>query len=253
MARQRKGRLPGQRVLITGASSGVGEATARLFAAEGAKVALVARRRTALRRIAGELGQNAIALPADVADPKCVARVVGRAARTFGGLDIVVNSAGIIFPLALKDLTPQLWQRQIDVNLSGTFHVAREAALRMMEGNGGSIVNVGSELSLVGAALYAAYCASKAGVMGLTKALALELAPKVRVNCICPGPIDTPMMDSELAWFPDPEATRQAAVDRVPLKRFATAEEVAEAILFIAVAPYCTGSIFSVDGGTTAI
>lgn len=251
MARRRKGRLEGLRTLVTGASSGVGEATARLFAAEGAKVALVARRRTALARLAAELGGEALALPADVADPKAVARVVAKTVAAFGGLDIVVNSAGIVYPAALKDVTPELWRQHIDVNLSGTFYVAREAALRMTKG--GSIVNVGSELSLVGTALYAPYCASKAGVMGLTRALAHELAPAIRVNCVCPGPIDTPMMDAELAWFPDPDATRKAVTDRVPLKRFATADEIAETILFIAVTPYCTGSIFSVDGGTTAV
>ena len=248
------GKLKGKRAIITGATSGVGKATAALFIAEGATVGLIARRADALGEIAGRLGGNAMALPADVADDKAVAAAVERFAGAHGGIDIAVNSAGIDGPAPLRDLTPEVWRRQIDVNLSGTFYLAREAGLRMMAGEGGVIINLGSELALVGMGLYAHYCASKFGVIGLTKALAHELAPKVRVNCICPGPIDTPMMDAELAWFPDPAATRKMAVDRVPLKRFAGAEEIARAILFFATdAPFATGSVFSIDGGTTAI
>jgi NAD(P)-dependent dehydrogenase (short-subunit alcohol dehydrogenase family) len=247
-------RLQGKRVIVTGASSGVGKATAMLFAEEGATVGLIARRADLVKDIASALGARAMALPADVADDKAVASAVESFARLHGGIDIVVNAAGIDGPASLKDLTPEVWRRQLDVNLSGTFYVAREAGLRMMEGEGGVIINLGSELSLVGMGLYAHYCASKFGVIGLTKALAHELAPKVRVNCICPGPIDTPMMDAELEWFPDPVATRQAAIDRVPLKRFATPQEIARAILFFAVdAPFATGSVFSIDGGTTAV
>ena len=183
-----------------------------------------------------------------------ICKSLSRLPTAHGGVDIAVNSAGIDGPSTLADLTPEIWRRQIDVNLSGSFYVAREAALRMLSGDGGQVINVSSELGLVGMGLYVHYCASKFGVIGLTKALAHELAPKVRVNCICPGPIDTPMMDAELEWFGDPAVTRKAAIERVPLKRFATPEEVARAILFFATdAPYATGSIFSLDGGTTAI
>ncbi len=246
--------LKGKRAIVSGASSGVGKATAALFIDEGATVGLIARRADSLGEIAARLGKNAMALPADVADDKAVAVAVARFAKAHGGLDIAVNSAGIDGPASLKDLTPEIWRQQIDVNLSGTFYLAREAGLRMMAGDGGVIINLGSELALVGMGLYAHYCASKFGVVGLTKALAHELAPKVRVNCICPGPIDTPMMDAELEWFPDPVATRKMAIERVPLKRFATAQEIARAILFFATdAPFATGSVFSIDGGTTAI
>jgi NAD(P)-dependent dehydrogenase (short-subunit alcohol dehydrogenase family) len=249
-----KQRLAGKRALVTGASSGVGKATAALFAAEGAVVGLIARREDTLAAVAADIGKSAIALPADVADDKAIAIAIDRFARDQGGIDIVVNAAGIDGPAPLKDLTPEVWRRQLDVNLSGTFYVAREAGLRMLAGEGGVIINLGSELALVGMGLYAHYCASKFGIIGLTKALAHELAPKVRVNCICPGPIDTPMMDAELEWFPDPAATRKAAIERVPLKRFATSEEIAKAILYFSVdAPFGTGSIFSIDGGTTAV
>lgn len=247
-------RLKGMRAIVSGATSGVGKATAELLVREGACVGLVARRESLLRELAAALGIGATPLPCDVADDKAVALAVETFVRARGGVDIVVNAAGIDGPAPLADLTPEVWRRQLDVNLSGTFYLARECALRMVAGQGGVIINLGSELSLVGMGLYAHYCASKSGVIGLTKALAHELAPKVRVNCICPGPIDTPMMDAELAWFPDPEATRKAAVERVPLKRFATAEEIAKAVLFLAVdAPFATGSILSIDGGTTAV
>lgn len=247
-------RLNAKRAIITGASSGVGKATAELFAAHGAKVGLIARRADILNDVAAPLGGSAMALPADVADDKAVARAVERFANAEGGIDVVVNAAAIDGPAHLKDLTPEIWRQQIDINLSGTFYVAREAALRMMAGDGGVIINVGSELGLIGMGLYVHYCTSKFGVVGLTKALAAELAPKVRVNCICPGPIDTPMMDAEIEWFGNPEETRKMAIERVPLKRMATAEEIAKSILFFAAdAPYATGSIFSIDGGTTAI
>jgi NAD(P)-dependent dehydrogenase (short-subunit alcohol dehydrogenase family) len=248
-------KLEGKSVIITGASSGVGKASAELFVQEGARVGLIARREDHLSALVDELGPAAIYAVADIADDKQVATAVSHLADGLGGIDVLVNSAGIDGPAPLEALTPEIWRRQIDVNLSGTFYVAREAALRMRrDGSKGAIINLGSELGLMGMGLYVHYCASKFGVVGLTKALAAELAPDIRVNCICPGPIDTPMMDAELEWFPDPAATRIAAIARVPMQRFATPEEVARAILFFAAdAPFATGSVFSLDGGTTAV
>jgi NAD(P)-dependent dehydrogenase (short-subunit alcohol dehydrogenase family) len=239
------------RALITGASSGVGLATARMIHERGGSVAMVARRADVLEEVVAELGDRAIALPADVSDPDAVAAAVAAAFDALGDIDLVVNSAGVDGPAPLEDLDARKWQTTIGVNLSGSFYVAREAALRMTHG---SIVNLGSELSSIGMGLFVDYCASKAGVIGLTKAMAAELAPRgIRVNVVCPGPIDTPMMESELAWFPDPEAVRIEAINRVPLKRWATPEEVAEAVLFMASATFATGACLALDGGTTAI
>jgi NAD(P)-dependent dehydrogenase (short-subunit alcohol dehydrogenase family) len=206
-----------------------------------------------LEQLAGEIGTAALALPTDVTDSRAVREAVARAHDELGGLDIVVNAAGVGMPTPLETLDPQGWQEVIDVNLSGTFFVARDAGLRMLADGGGSIVNVGSELSQVGMGLYSAYCASKFAVIGLTKALAAELAPTVRVNVVCPGPIDTPMMDAELDWFPDPEATRREATERVPLKRFASPDEVVSAIRMLALAPFATGAVLPFDGGTTMV
>ena len=244
--------IANKKILVTGASSGVGLAAARRYAGEGAKVALLARRADALADLAAELGDAALPLTTDITDPEAVRSSVASAWDELGGLDLAVHAAGTGMPTPLEDLDPDGWREVIDTNLSGTFFVDREVGLRMLDAGAGSIVNVGSELSVIGMAQYSAYCASKFGVIGLTKALAAELAPTVRVNVVCPGPIDTPMMDAELEWYPDPVATRQEAIERVPLKRFADPAEVVEAITFVGLrAPFATGSVLPLDGGTT--
>lgn len=244
--------IAGKRVLVSGASSGVGEAAARAFVAEGAFVALLARRADRLQSIAAELGENASAIPVDVSDHDAVARAVSAANEFLGGIDVVVNAAGIAQEAALADLSASDWRRMIDIDLSGTFYVAREAALLMLASGGGSIINIGSDLGSVGHAGYAHYGAAKAGVIGLTKNMAAELAPTVRVNVVCPGPIDTPMMEGELAGAEDPERARRDGMAKVPLGRFATANEIVAAIrLFAVEAPFATGAILPIDGGTT--
>jgi NAD(P)-dependent dehydrogenase (short-subunit alcohol dehydrogenase family) len=248
------GRLDGRAALITGASSGIGEATARAFVREGAEVTLLARRREQLESLAASLGDGAVATVADVRDPAAIAAAVKQTVDRFGRLDVVVNSAGVVHPLSLADLDADAWRETIDTNLSGSFYVAREAGLHMSENGGGSIVNVGSDLSILGMPMYVAYCASKAGVIGLTKALAAELAPKVRVNAVCPGPVDTPMLAAEFKCFPDPAAAHDVTLERLPLKRFATAEEVAGAVLYLAAdASYATGTTLEFDGGSTFV
>lgn len=247
-------RLEGQAALIAGASSGVGLATAQRFVEEGARVTLTARRADALRAIAEDLGSRAVALPCDVTDCEMAEAMVARAIEAMGGLDIVVNAAGIAEPCRLEDLSGDTFDRTLAVNLSGSYYVSRAAALFMRENGGGAIVNLGSELSHVGAPNLAHYCASKAAILGLTRAMALELAPSVRVNAVCPGAIDTPMLAGEFDWCEDPARARLEAEQRVPLKRFLQADEVAKAILFLAVdAPYATGSALCLDGGTVAM
>lgn len=249
-------RLDGKVVLITGGSSGIGAAAARRFAGRGARVAVIARRADVLAGLAAEIG--ALAIAADVSDGPQIAAAVAAAAGTLGDPDIVVNSAGMCAPASLAETSDDSWRRHIDVNLSGSFYVARETGVRMMAGSGGTIINVGSELSVMGMAGYVAYCASKAGVIGLTRALAAELAPKVTVNAICPGPVDTPMLRAEFEHFSDGDDDRDRvaaqALQRVPLRRFATADEVAAGIYYLAVdAPYATGTTLELDGGTTAV
>jgi len=244
--------LAGRVALVTGASSGIGAAAARALAAAGAAVALLARRREPLESLAAELGEGtALPLVADVVDSDQVDDAVAATLTRFGRLDAVVNSAGVSIPASLADTDDEIWRAQIDANLSGSFFVARAAAPHM--GEGGSIVNVGSELSHVGMEMFVAYCVSKAGVIGLTRALAAELAPAIRVNAVCPGPVDTPMLAAEFDHF-GAEAALAETLARVPMRRLAGADEVAAAILYLtADAPYATGTALALDGGVTAI
>ncbi len=184
-------------------------------------MALLARRREPLEALAAELGEEAaLPLVADVTDSAAVAAAVAATVERFGRLDVVVNCAGVSAPAALADTDDALWARHLDANLTGSFFVARATAPHLAAG--GSIVNVGSEFSQIGMAMYVAYCASKAGVIGLTKALAAELAPEIRVNAICPGPVDTPMLAAEFEIF-GAEAALAETLARVPLGRLANA------------------------------
>ena len=243
--------MPAYRAIVTGASSGIGLATARRIHADGGPVALLATRAAVLDGIAADLGERVFAIPVDVSDPVQVSAAILRCFELLGEVDLVVNSAGVDGPSALLDITDDKWARSIGVNLSGPFYVSRESARRLKEGS--CIINIGSELSFMGMGLYVDYCASKAGLIGLTQALAAELAQRqIRVNAICPGPVDTPMMEAEIAWFPNPDEVRKMAVDRVPLKRWATPDEIADAVVYMAGAKFATGASWSLDGGTTA-
>lgn len=248
-------RLPADRlrVLVTGASSGVGEATARLFASEGAQVALLARREDVLGDMAAGMGEGVLPFVADVADSRAATNAVRAAIAAMGGLDVAVNAAGIVGESPLGDMDDGLWHDVIDTNLSGTFTVSREAGVHMRERGGGAIVNVASDLAYAGAGGLTAYCASKAGVVGLTRGLAIELAPQVRVNVICPGPIDTPMMRAQLEGRSDAQTLLEQKKASVPLGRLADPVEVARAIRFLAVdGTFATGTSMAFDGGTSS-
>ena len=157
--------------------------------------------------------------------------------------------------MPLEELDPASWSLFLETNLSGTFWVCRSLGLRMRERGSGSILTVASGMGLVGHAGYVAYCATKGGVVVMTKALAAELAPHVRVNCLCPGGIETPMTDDDLGRSADPDEARRRQLARVPLGRLASAEEIARAALWLVSedAAYATGSALSIDGGTTAL
>ncbi|HXF74230.1 MAG TPA: SDR family NAD(P)-dependent oxidoreductase [Actinomycetota bacterium] len=249
----RRARFEGRRALVTGGASGIGLATARLLREEGSAVALLDRAEAALRRAAEELSAEGVV--ADVSDPAAVPASVERAADALGGpVDVLVNAAGIYRIAPALDLRPEGWDEVLDVNLRGSFLVAREVARRLREARrGGAVVNVSSIAGLIADAGEPAahYAASKAGVLALTRQLAAEWAPfGIRVNAVCPGVIRTPM----LRLMDDPEAGHAYLQARVPLRRLGEPEEVAAAVAFLASeeASYVTGAFLVVDGGVTS-
>ncbi|MCL7452572.1 MAG: SDR family oxidoreductase [Anaerolineae bacterium] len=238
--------LTDKRVLITGAAGGIGAATATRFLEEGARVVALDRDDLALHRLQAELPGLDGAVVADVTDPEEVAWAFAEVDRLLGGVDVLVNNAGISVRHRFLEITPEEWRRVMAVNLDGVFFAAQEAARRMLAGAGGVILNMGSTNGLMGYPYYADYNASKAGVIELTRTMALELAPPVRVNAVCPGWILTPMQAAEYT----PEMRREFA-DKVPLKRLGRPEDVAALFAFLASddAAFITGQTFVIDGG----
>jgi NAD(P)-dependent dehydrogenase (short-subunit alcohol dehydrogenase family) len=247
----------GEVVVITGASSGIGAEVAEVAASRGATVALIGRRADLLKSVATRLNPplvgDHLVLECDVTDENGVEQAISRVSFEVGVPTALVNCAGVCAPVSLVGSTLAHWQQTMDVNLTGTYLAIRAVASRLQQaGQRGSIVNIGSEASFLGMPGYSAYCASKAALIGLTKTLAAELAPTIRVNILCPGPVDTPMLRDELAGMSDPDAAWQSEVNRVPLHRIASARETADAIVWLLWdATYATGSVLALDGGTT--
>ena len=246
----------GKRVLVTGSSRGIGQATARLFCESGAQVAVNARTPDSTAAGMAALGDSdrLVAAPGDVSSVAGCEAVVGAAVEELGGLDILVNSAGVAFFLPLDDSDEAVWDATLDTNLKGTFFCVRAAADPLRE-SGGNIVNVASDAGLIGEKGLSVYCASKGGVVNLTRAMALELAPAVRVNCVCPGYVDTDMVRRDgIDQADDPQSAEQTIVDYAPLKRISKPTEIAKAIAYLAGedAVFITGSALQIDGGSTA-
>jgi meso-butanediol dehydrogenase / (S,S)-butanediol dehydrogenase / diacetyl reductase len=240
--------LEGKRVVVTGGTSGIGEATSRRFLDEGARVVALAvgedEVATAAERIPG-----IEALRCDVADAAAVEDAFARADELLGGVDVLVANAGISIRKPFLEIEEADWRRVLDVNLTGVFHCAQQAARRMVVGDGGVILMTASTNGLTGHPLYADYNASKAGVILLARTMALELAPAVRVNAVCPGYVLTPMQRSE---YTDEMLAEVNA--GIPLGRHASPEEIASLFAFLASdnGAYFTGAVISVDGGETA-
>jgi NAD(P)-dependent dehydrogenase (short-subunit alcohol dehydrogenase family) len=233
-------RLQGRRILITGAAAGIGQATARLFAAEGAATMLLDQDAEGLARMAEETGAHVYAT--DVSDEAAVARVVQQGASVMGGIDGVVNCAGIhLLRGSVEDISVAQWQRLLNVNLTGAYIVVRHCLPWLRQASGSTIVNIGSVQSLLPNTPHrTAYATSKGGVLNLSRSLAAELAPAIRVNTVCPGLVDTPTL-----------VDGHTKTGDIALKRLAQPIEIARAILFLtsSESSYVTGAALAVDGG----
>jgi NAD(P)-dependent dehydrogenase (short-subunit alcohol dehydrogenase family) len=241
--------LENKRVVITGGASGIGAATVRRFLDEGSRVLVIDSDAKGNDELAEALPNLEGSIVADVSDPDEVSRAFAEVDAALSGVDVLVNNAGISIRHSFLDITPDEWQRVQNVNLNGVFYVAQQSAARMVDQGGGVILNMGSTNGLIGSPYYSDYNASKAGVIELTRTMALELAPKVRVNAVCPGYILTPMQEAEYT----PEMM-QALNDKIPLRRHGLPEEVAALFAFLASddAMYLNGQTFVIDGGEVA-
>ncbi|MEJ2209653.1 MAG: SDR family NAD(P)-dependent oxidoreductase [Anaerolineae bacterium] len=251
-------RLKDRVAIVTGGTSGIGRATALLFAGEGARVAVVGRNTARGQQVVDEIqadGGQARFMRCDVRFPDECRRTVEATIEAFGRLDVLVNNAGVYYAATAVDCTEEEWDQTVDISLKGTFLMCKYALPHMIARGSGAIVNIASGWGLVGGNEAAAYCAAKGGVVLLTKAMAVDhSAQGIRVNCVCPGDVDTPMLVDDaqrrgMAWT---DYMAEAA-DR-PMRRVGKPDEIAQAVLFLASeeASFITGAALAVDGGGTA-
>ena len=240
--------LKGKNVLVTGGASGIGQATAKRFVEESCSVCVLDHSAEARTRVSRELPQLAGVIDADVSDLGQVQAAFAQAIECMGSVDIVINNAGISIRHDFLEITPEEWDRVLDVNLKGVFYVAQTAARHMMERGSGVILNTASTAGSTGYPHYADYSASKGGVIALTLAMALELAPTIRVNAISPGYVLTPMQRAEYS-----DAMLEAVNRKIPLGRHARPEEIAALFAFLASgdAGFATGQVYVMDGAET--
>src|SRR6266852_1959353 len=241
--------LAGKKVVITGGASGIGAATAARFLEEGSQVCVLDRDAERCEAIRHELPGIAEAIIADVTDLMQVQAAFAEATRLMGGVDVLINNAGISIRHKFLDITPEEWEKVLAVNLTGVFYAAQTAARHMWERGSGVILQTASTNGVMGYPFYADYNATKAGVIELTKSMALELAPKVRVCAVAPGYVLTPMQRAEYTDEMLEEINR-----KIPLRRHAQPKEIAALFAFLASddAQNITGHVYTCDGGETA-
>lgn len=250
------GRLSGKVALVTGAGSGIGRAIAIAFAREGARVALVGRRRLPLEQVTAEIGENAVAIPGDISKKEDIDRVVAETVAQFGHLHVLVNNAAMLVAGTAESHSEQEWDETYDTNVKGLWLLSRAALPHMRKAGKGSIINISSVVGLVAAKNRVAYSSSKGAVTLMTKAMALDYAhEQIRVNCICPGIVDTELVAQFINNAPDPEAMRKQRIALHPMGRFGQPEDIAHAAVYLASdeSAWVTGTAIPVDGGYSAV
>ena len=252
------GRFEGRGVVVTGAAQGMGRAIAEAFVTEGARVVLADLNEEGVVKTAGELGQNGntLAVRCDVTKADDVTSLVESAVDQLGAVDVFVNNAGTITMRQVVDLGEDEWDLVMDVNAKGVFLCTRAILPHMLERKSGSIVNIASQAGKRGYKLFAHYCASKAAVIVFSKGVALEVAPHVRINCVCPGIVNTDMMEREYAWEQAMTGEAKESIQKrwmsgIPMGRFQEPEHIARVALFLASddASEMTGQAINVTGG----
>ena len=251
-------RLAGKNAVVTGAASGIGRETALRFAEEGAAVVCADRDAEGAGAVAAEIaakGGTAHAARADITSERDVSGLVEEALAALGRIDVLVNNAGVTILGGVAELTEADWQREIDINLTGAYRVSKAFWPRFAEAGGGAILSTASIAGVIAAPQDAAYVASKAGLIMLTRCMALDgAAAGIRANCICPGFVDTPMFDGFLAEQPEPDTALARAANRTPLGRIGTPRDIADGFVYLASddARWITGTALVIDGGLTA-
>jgi NAD(P)-dependent dehydrogenase (short-subunit alcohol dehydrogenase family) len=251
-------RLQDKVALITGGSSGIGEATASLFAKEGAKIAITGRNETRGNAVTEQITKNgghAVFISSDVRKSSDCQLAVDEILRAFGRIDILFNNAGVFYPHTTLDCSEEEWDEQIDINLKGAFLMSKAVLPHMVQRHSGVIINNSSGWGIVGGDAAVAYCASKGGVVLLTKAMAIDHGRQgIRVNCICPGDVDTPMLPEDSRMRGMKWEDYLAGCANRPLGRIGTPDEIAKAALFLASddSSFMTGAALVVDGGGSA-
>jgi NAD(P)-dependent dehydrogenase (short-subunit alcohol dehydrogenase family) len=246
-------KLEGKVAIITGSGAGIGEATALLFAKEGAKVCCIDISEAALAVVENikSSGGEAIYIQGDVSEEEDMKNVIDKTIETYGQIDILFNNAGIVIPGTIDNTSTEDWDKTIAINLRSVYLLSKYAIPYLKETKG-TIINNASSVALKGVKDRVAYTASKGAVLSLTRAMALDYIDiPIRVNSISPGTTDTPSLQKRLAAFDDPEQARATFIARQPLGRFGKPEEIAEGVLFLACNEFCTGINLSIDGGMT--